>query len=471
MNINKKLFNKQPESFAYLFTLSICLSLIFSGCKKDFKQGSELIKNKQSSNSVLTSKPNIIIFLADDFGYELPSYTGGQSYSTPNLDFMAANGIRFTNAYSHPDGYPSRLAVYTGKYSFRNYTFWGKMPEKEKTIGNMLHDEGYATCFVGKWQCDGGDERIQDAGFDNYRIFLPFALNGDDQYQDQYKNPIVYENGDYLPSSLTQGRFSEDMYTEYLEDFIDSNSNQPFFAIYANNLPRSPWQPTPDDPEFESWDPSTLPDAFGDEKYYPGMVHYLDKKIGQIIQKVRDKGLENNTIFFFMGDNATNKLITSIFNGVEFKGGKNYTFKKGIQTPLMAYGPGIIPPGRVDSTSLVDYTDFMPTLAEAAGIPLPNNYGVLDGVSFYDNLLGISGNQRLWSFCHWDNSPLDNKPPIRYVFDIKYKLYDTAYGGTGFFYNTKRDPSEKKPLTDDKLTKREIIIKNSFKEVLSQMKN
>ncbi len=220
--------------------------------------------------------PNIILFIADDFGYEFPGYTGGRSYKTPTLDSMARSGMRFTQAYSHPDGYPSRLATYTGQYNFRNYTFWGVLPENEKTIGNMLQDAGYATCFAGKWQCDGGDERIKSAGFEKYLVFLPFDRMGSEEYKYQYKNPHLYQNGAFLPDSETREKYSEDMYVDYINKFIDSNVNKPFFIIYSHSLPRNPWGPTPDNPEFASFNPDTI-SSFGDNKYFPDMVKYLDR--------------------------------------------------------------------------------------------------------------------------------------------------------------------------------------------------
>jgi len=215
--------------FIQLMLISSFACVVFTGCKKDFTEHEIQASSETSSNLIQTSKTNIIIFLADDFGYELPTFTGGQSYNTPNLDFMAANGVQFIQAYSHPDGYPSRLALYTGKYNFRNYTFWGKLPTSEKTIGNMLHDAGYATCFVGKWQCDGGDARIRSAGFDSYRAFQPFA-NAGNVYQYSYKDPHLYENGNYLPANMTNGRYSEDMYVDYVSKFIDDNAAKPFFC-------------------------------------------------------------------------------------------------------------------------------------------------------------------------------------------------------------------------------------------------
>ncbi|HEY6975281.1 MAG TPA: sulfatase-like hydrolase/transferase [Chitinophagaceae bacterium] len=438
--------------------------ILFISCNKDFTEHEIQASSETSANLVQTSKPNIIIFLADDFGYELPTFTGGQSYNTPNLDFMAANGIQFTECYSHPDGYPSRLALYTGKYNFRNYTFWGQLPTSEKTIGNMLHDAGYATCFVGKWQCDGGDARIRSAGFDKYRAFQPFAKAGN-VYQYSYKNPQLYENGNYLPASVTNGKYSEDMYVDYVSKFIDDNATAPFFVMFANNLPRNPWCPTPDDPEFANFNPDLLTGK-GDKKYNTSMINYLDKTIGKIITKVKSKGLANNTIIMFLADNATNRGLVSIYNGAKFRGGKNFTSKKGTQTPFVAYWPTVIASGQ-KSNILIDYTDFLPTLADIAGISKPGNYGTLDGVSFYDNIVGTSGTDRSWIFCHWDNNPKDKKPPIRYVNNQNYKLYDTL--GYQNFYNIKNDVNEEHPLPDNSLTPAEKATKQTFETILQQM--
>ncbi len=465
--ISKSSYEKpcmRAAKFIQLIFILVCIG--FTSCKKDFVANETSASTNRFQNIIQSTRPNIILFIADDFGYEIPTFTGGQSYNTPNLDFMAANGIQFTECYSHPDGYPSRLAVYTGKYNFRNYTNWGQLPATEKTIGNMLHDAGYATCFVGKWQCDGGDERIRSAGFDKYRVFMPFAFSTED-YQYQYKNPRLYENGEYLSDEVTREKYSEDMYVDYAQNFIDSNTINPFFIVYASNLIRNPWSPTPDDPEFATYNPDLLTEK-GDQKYNTSMVAYMDKTIGKILKKIEDNGLKNNTLIMFIGDNGTNRAIVSQFKGHAFKGGKNFTSKKGTQTPFVAYWPGIITPGQ-KSNALIDYTDFLPTLADAAGISKPANYGILDGVSFYDNMTGISGTNRKWIFCHWDNNARDEKPPIRYVNDRNYKLYDTL--GYKNFYNIKRDVNETSPLPDSVLTSEEVAIKQKFERVLQKEHN
>ncbi len=192
------------------------------------------------------------------------------------------------------------------------------------------------------------------------------------------------------------------------------------------------------------------------------MVAYMDKTIGKIIKKIEDNGLKNNTLIMFMDDNATNRAIVSQFKGKAFKGGKNFTSKKGTQTPFVAYWPGVIAPGQ-KSSALIDYTDFLPTLADVAGIPKPADYGILDGVSFYDNLTGTSGIDRKWVFCHWEHGE-DDKPTIRYVNNTKYKLYDTL--GYKNFYNIKADKNETNPLPDSVLTPDEIALKQKFEQVL-----
>ena len=452
--------------------LSLFIGFFIMGllsCKKEFVAAETTTTSDETAAKSVATKPNIILFIGDDFGYELPGFTGGQSYSTPSLNFMAANGMQFSQAFNHPDGFPTRLAAMTGKYNFRNYIRWGYLPETDLTIANMLKDAGYNTCYVGKWQMNGGDPRIKSAGFDNYRVFLPKGVG---QRDGRYKNPKVYENAAYLPAEQVQGKYSEDLFYQYLANFIDNNDPQtPFFAIYAHLLPARQWVPTPDDPEFATWDPA-LDGVNEDVKYFPSMVKYMDKMIGQVIQKVRDAGQENNTIFMFMSDNATDTRVTSVFRGKSVEGTKTTTTRAGTTNPFVAYGPGRILSG-VRSQALVDYTDMLPSLAAMAGIPVPNNYGILDGVNFYDNMTGNPSQERSWVFCHWDNNPDDgNDVPVeRFINDANYKLYDTVGVGNSKFFKIKSDPYEKKPIPDNQLTPQELQIKENFRNILNTLHN
>jgi arylsulfatase A len=458
--MRKKLSNSKLDS-----SLFVCFLLFsFTECKKDFNQISN-VSSTISRNAVVTDKPNIILFIANDFGFELPTYNGGQSYSTPNLDFMAANGLLFQQAYNHPDGSPSRMAILTGEYNFRNYVKWGYLPPGQKTIGNMLRDNAqYATCWVGKWQLNGGDKRIRGTGFNKYLVYLPIGYG---QREHRYKDPYLYENAAYLPDSVTAGKYSEDMLYDYLANFIDSNRTKPFFAVYATLLPAQPWVPTPDDPDYPTWN-SANDGTLENKKYFPGMVSYIDKIVGQVIQKLQDDGIADNTIIMWTSATQSDKKIISQWRGQTVTGTKTNTSKAGTNIPLLVYWPSQIPPGSRSQT-LVDFTDFLPTLADIAHIPLPTDYGILDGTSFYDNMMNFISKDRDWVFCHWDNNPIDNVPPERFINDTTYKLYDTVGKGNGKFYKISEDFYEKNPIPDSALTPEELQRKQYFRSILDTM--
>ncbi len=411
-----------------------------------------------------STKPNVIMFLADDVGYEVPHFTGGESYSTPNLDFMAANGMQFTYFFSHPDGYPSRLALLTGKYNFRNYIRWGYLPPDQQTIGNMLEDAGYATCYVGKWQSNGGDFSIRSHGFQKYSVYVPFS--SDSQREGRYKSPKIYENSAYLDKKQTKNRYSEDIFSDYLCNFIDSVKGQPFFGIYSLNLCAAPYVPSPDDPAYAAWNPKGEIKK-DDPKYFKSMVEYMDKMIGKVIANVRAHGLERNTVFMFCADNSTQKDITSQWKGMAWPGAKTTTDWRGTLQPFVVYWLGKVNPGQVSST-LGDYTDFMPTLADIAHIPRPTTYGTLDGVSLYDNLLGIAGTDRDWTFTRWNNDDRDDAlvPAEIYVQNHEYKLYDTPHVR---FYDLVADRDEKNDLSGSVLTPEQQAIRTEFEAVLAEM--
>jgi len=131
----KKIIIQNPKKIFFFFVIFSFAAICLESCKKDFEEHVSISANANAAAKA--TKPNIILFIANDFGFELPTYNGGQSYSTPNLDFMAHNGISFKQAYNHPDGSPSRMAILTGKYNFRNYVKWGYLPPDQKTIGKI----------------------------------------------------------------------------------------------------------------------------------------------------------------------------------------------------------------------------------------------------------------------------------------------------------------------------------------------
>lgn len=442
---------------------TITCIVLFASCTKDIKQ--QPLEATSADNHIAATKPNIILIIGDDVGREIPTYNGGESYSTPNLDYMAANGMQFSQFLSHPDGPPSRLALLTGVYNYRNWVKFGYLPPSSPTFANMLQNTGYQTCYIGKWQLDGGDTSIRTHGFSKYLVFVPFppTVTGFDQYYRRYKNPLLYQDARYLSETEVEGKYSEDMFVDYASKFIDSNKQKPFLLVYSHNLVQKPWVPTPDNPDYADWDPEVDDEARFDKKYFPDMVAYMDKSIGKLITKVKDAGLEQNTLILYISDNATYAGISSVYKGKTIKGSKATTIYNGINVPMLAYWPGRIAPGRND-TSIVSMTDFFVTFAKisrASTTPfLP-----LDGTSFHDNLIGANGPKKNYEYCYWPRE-YQRKIDISYVTDNTYKLYDSLNGG--LFYNVRKDADEKSPIPDNQLTPNEQKIRNRFKVILRQ---
>jgi arylsulfatase A len=460
-------FQKKNHFFPYfisLFILSTSLS-----CKKDFLK--QAANNANTfSNASIANRPNIILILGDDIGYEVPGYTGGQ-YITPNINNLAANGLQFTHCYGAPMCSPSRFMLMTGKYNFRNYfaSSWGDLGLDQKTIGNMLHDAGYRTCVAGKWQFNNGDSALKTFGFDKYCVTNPFKHGTDDEHGHEhlYKEPAIYENGNFLPQSEVVGKYGEDMFFDYLSQFIDSNRTRPFFIYWAPNLCHRPFCPTPDDPQFATWDPNH-PDSEADSIYFPSMVKYFDKDIGKLLTKLNSSNLQQNTIILFLvGDNGTDFIIKSLYNGKIVHGGKGHTTDAGIHLPFIAYAPGIIKPGV--NTGMVDFVDFLPTISKIANIPLPKNYGTLDGINFYRQLAGSNNiNARKYSYCYYDPNRQgpDSIPPSIWSLDTMYKVYDGING----LYNYATDPDEQKLISGSKRTPKQIQTQTNLQNYINSFK-
>lgn len=441
-------------SSRHLFNIPcyLCYVLIFFSCKK----------NESISNATYT-KPNIILILADDVGYEVLGCNRGQSYTTTAIDDFAQTGTRFTQCHACPNCSPSRVELLTGKYGFRNYTGWGNLNTDQKTFANLLQDAGYKTCVAGKWQIGGGDTSIRKFGFEKYLVFQPFYVTNESiENKYRYKSPKLYENGQFLDAGLTTGKYADDMFADYISNFIDSNTNNPFFIYFPLSLCHAPFSPTPDDASYITWNPET---DISDTNYYPSMVKYMDKKIMQVKDKIASAGLNNKTIIIFMGDNGTPPQIKSNYNGQTIAGGKNKSTIYGTHVPLIISCPAYILSNQINN-SLIDLSDFLPTISDLANISMPANYGVLDGVSFYSSLVGTNQKSRDWVYFYW-NPQYNNPVSKSWVQNENYKLYDA--NNQNDFFNIITDPYEKTPLSNEALTTAELSIKNKFDSVLQAM--
>ncbi len=394
-------------------------------------------------------RPNVILILADDMGRECLSSYGSLSYQTPVLDSLAANGIRFTNCMSQPLCTPSRVQLMTGLYNYQNYDYWGNLRKGEYTFGHLMKDAGYATCIAGKWQLNGAHNKDEIPDWDDRR--KPFSFGFDEfclwqvaerkEEGDRYAKPLIVQNGEYLDTS--EDNYGPDIFSDYILDFISRKKKEPFFVYYPMVLVHSPFVPTPDS---KAWsDPTRRFEK--DTTYFKDMVGYVDKLVGRLSQHLKALNLDQNTIILFTGDNGTDRSVYTQTKSGIIRGGKGLTTATGTHVPLIAYWPDKIRKGKTYS-KLVDFTDFMPTIADLAGIRHPPT---LHGLSFYPLLTGDPAFEgRITATCHFDQYPLRKDKEYkraRFVRTINYKLYHD-----GRFYNTDKDIAEKSPLNKDQLS-------------------
>jgi arylsulfatase A-like enzyme len=331
----------------------------------------------------------------------------------------------------------------TGKYTYRNWRAFGILDPGERTFGHMMQEAGYRTAIAGKWQLysynppdfqpewRGKGMRGEQSGFDEYCLW---HAGHTEEKGSRYARPTVVANG--KPVAGLEGRYGEDVFCDFVLDFIRRNAARPFFVYYPMALTHDPFNPTPHSREWKRGNRlENHPRFFGD------MVEYMDHTVARVAAHLANLGLAERTLLLFYSDNGTHRSITSRAGGREIQGGKGKTTEAGIHVPFIASWPGSAPARVADD--LVDSTDFLPTLAEAAGASTAG-FGTLDGGSFLPQVRGRPGKPREWSFCHFDPKPgwdKDKFTPTRFAHDRSFKLYDG-----GRFFDFRADPLEQRPL-------------------------
>ena len=402
-------------------------------------------------------KPNIVLILADDLGYECIGANGGTSYKTPVLDKLAKTGIRFEHCYSQPLCTPSRVQLMTGMYNVRNYVAFGRLDRAQTTFAQLLKKQGYATCVAGKWQLGKEADSPRHFGFDEACLWQHMRSKsrtspGGGRQDTRYANPALEINGKEVDYS--KGEYGPDLVSDFICQFIERNKDKSFFAYYPMILTHSPFVPTPDS---EDWDPKRAGRA--STEHFGDMVTYMDKMVGKIIAKLEALGLRENTLVIFTGDNGTAPTIVSMINGKPIKGGKGEMTDAGTRVPLIANWPGITPNGLV-SQDLVDFSDFLPTFCEVAGMAVPAELKI-DGRSFLPQLRGERGQPRDWIYSWYKAGGPNGKEWAR---NQRYKLY-----ATGRFYDISKDVLERQPITEPSLE--EAKIRSLLQQALNQYRD
>lgn len=411
---------------------------------------------------------NVVFILIDDMGWTDAGCYGSTFYDTPNIDRLAAEGMRFTDAYAAcPVCSPTRASIMAGKYPARlNLTNWlsgrirkrligapyiGQLPLEEVTLAEAFKGAGYATCFIGKWHLGSEPFYPQHQGFD---INVAGNQSGHPAggYFSPYKNPQLPDGpkGEYLTDRLTD---------EALK-FLDAARDKPLLLYLAHYAVHTPIQakkdlvqqykakagrlPPPKGPRYLP-EGATQARQVQDHAVYAAMVRSMDESVGRVMKKLEDLGIAGRTAVFFMSDNGG--LSTSEghpTSNVPLRAGKGWLYEGGIREPMIIKWPGVAKPGATCSVPVTS-TDFYPTMLEMAGLPLrPEQHR--DGVSLAPLLKGRGVLPRKALYWHYPHYSPQGGSPSGAVREGDYKLIESFEDSRLELYNLAKDIGEKHDL-------------------------
>lgn len=409
-------------------------------------------------------RPNVVFILADDLGINDVSVYGQKRFRTPNIDQLASEGVRFTDAYAGaPICAPSRSTLMTGlntghtrvRGNFATagghvgfdlksgkYIRRSNITPEDRTVADYLRRAGYRTGLMGKWHLDGYDPGATptDHGFDEFRGWL--VQNGKSQgyfpteYYHEKELLYIHEN-----DNGKRGRYQTELCIEDSCDFIRRNADKPFYLYMAYSNPHSPYvSPTLGSAAGEPWD--------RDEKTYASMVEFMDQGVGSVLRTLKENNLERNTIVFFASDNgprseATDqqtKVVTFFDSNGIYHGYKRDLYEGGIREPFIVRWPGRITPGSTNSNPIY-FPDFLPTALSLAHAPIPTG---LDGVDLTPILL--HRNQSLKDrFLYWETYEPEFRQAVRWG---RWKAIRLTRKGPLELYDLKTDISEQHNIAD-----------------------
>ncbi len=389
-------------TFPFIIALSI---LAITSCQQS---------EQQTAEDESPQKPNIIYIMADDLGYaDLGSY-GQQLFSTPNIDQLAKEGMRFTDHYAGTAVCaPSRCVLVTGKHTgraaIRGNRLWlphGDTPlaDSIETVAEILKPVGYTTGMIGKWGL-GISETEGNANAQGWDYFYGYTdqvlahnywpeylvKNGEKvmlENEVKYLDTTAWHRG-YGSYSTVKKEYSNDLFTTEALNFIEREKDNPFLLYLPYTIPHNngeaPAGQKQEVPEFGSY---AEKDWAADTIGYAAMIERLDNYVGQIVQKIDDLGLDENTLIIFTSDNGPMQErvgFTAFFdsNG-QLRGGKRDLYEGGIRIPFIARWKGKVQAGS-ESDHPSYFTDFLATACDIAGIEPPSD---TDGISYLPTLLG-----------------------------------------------------------------------------------
>ena len=416
-------------------------------------------------------RPNFVFFLIDDLGWTDVGCFGSSFYETPNIDKLAAQGMKFTDAYAAcPVCSPTRGSILAGKYPARlGITQWiggSDQPTKYKhfldleevTVAEALKDAGYATAFVGKWHLGNKPYYPDKQGFD-------VNIGGDSSgappsYFYPYKrgNRALLE----MPPGGAEGEYLTDRLTDESLKWLDANRSKPFLLYLSHYAVHTPIQSKQELTEKYKAKAERLPKTEGpkftpvygryktrmvqDHPAFSGMVQSVDESVGRVTAKLEELGVADNTIVIFMSDNGGLSTVPreAPTSNLPLRAGKGWLYEGGIREPMIIKWPGVVKAGGVCSEPVTS-TDFYPTMLDMAGMRLKHKQHV-DGVSLVPLLRGQGRLERKAIYWHYPHYHGSGNRPSGAVRAGDYKLIEWYENGAVELYNLREDISEEKDL-------------------------
>jgi arylsulfatase A-like enzyme len=427
-----------------------------------------------------SEKPNILFIMVDDLGKEWVSCYGAEDIQTPNIDALAAGGMKFNNAYSMPQCTPSRTTLLTGRYAWRtgyvnhwDVPRWGvgyfdwKFKENT-TFARLMKELGYATCAAGKWQINDfriEPQAMQKHGFDDWAMWTGCEGSVDKNHEkkstQRYWNPYIHTKAG---SKTYEGQFGPDIYSDHIINFMREHKEEPMCLYYPMALTHIPFEATPDEPKV-----TTRLDR------HKAMVRYTDKIVGRLVDELDELGIRERTIVIFTTDNGTVGKITGTRNGHQVQGAKAQEIEAGVCAPFIVNCPGLVPAG-VETETLTDFSDMLPTFVELGGGELPEDL-IIDGTSIAPVILGKKKDtERKWIMALGFGKARLTKDGIRGVKDFatrvirdkRYKVWVSNERTIIRLHDLRNDPWEETNLLDSKLAEHKKALEK-FQAVIDTL--
>ena len=397
-------------------------------------------------------KPNIVFILLDDMGWRDLACFGSTFFETPNIDRLAGQSMKFTDAYAAcPVCSPTRASIMTGKYpahlALTNFipgspkgrntkliepSFEQQVPLEEITIAEALKPAGYVSGHVGKWHMGGSKYNPDKQGFD-----LSYVTGG--SHFDWKVNP---------PFESRKGVYLADALTDEAETFIEANKDKPFFLYLCHFAVHIPLQAKKEYlPKYEA---KAKPDNPQHNAIYAAMIQSVDESVARLMKKLDDLKISDRTVIIFMSDNGglsvKEAVNTPSTSNAPLRAGKGYLYEGGIREPMFVKWPGAVKPAS-ECHVPVSSVDFYPTILEIAGVTRPRKQ-ILDGVSLVPLLKQTGALKRdalYWHYPHYSNQGAFPGAAIR---QGDFKLIEFYEDGHQELYNLKDDIGETNNLAD-----------------------